>query len=126
MLKFCFKRLKEGKFSEEGDRYVYLEAFLLHARNLIEFFREGGRGGDLSMAQHTEWAPDGIAVDPNQVNLITQQAQELSEKYWDEISRYIQHCTIYRRNTDLSWNIDEVHSDILPILAIFLGIVKGG
>jgi hypothetical protein len=38
MLTFCFDKLPQGRSCERRDEYLYLEGFLLHYRNLLEFF----------------------------------------------------------------------------------------
>jgi hypothetical protein len=59
MLSVCAQAITRREHPAAQDLYVYLEAFLLHYRNLIRFLsgehhREGK--GDLSTANATAWS----------------------------------------------------------------------
>jgi hypothetical protein len=44
MVRFAASRLIRKKWETEKDEWVYLECFLLHCRNLIEFLGDLGAG----------------------------------------------------------------------------------
>src|SRR2546425_1169948 len=84
MLRFCYKRLTESReWEERGDEHVYLEAFLLHYRNLSAFFAGKGRGDELKVHQPV-WA--------NRPMIESELAGIKDEKpyrnYWSHISEY--------------------------------------
>lgn len=59
MLRFSRNRLSEGNFQSDADEWIYLEAFLLHFRNLIEFFRGKISGDTLTTLQSGDfWSKD--------------------------------------------------------------------
>src|ERR1700730_830428 len=83
LLRFAKGRLEAA--STQGDEWVYLEDFLLHYRNLIEFFGKPfpkKENGDLSIL-----LPDHIWREriPDQAVLDSMTRPELWEKYdtWD-------------------------------------------
>jgi hypothetical protein len=57
MLDFSARAVTARKHALERDMFVYLEAFLLHYRNLIRFFSgEHHRADDVSTADHSAWS----------------------------------------------------------------------
>ena len=120
MLDFCFGRCMEppGRW-EEGDHDVYLECFLVHYRNLIEFL--GGanhhREDDLSTSKPEEWAEG--RVDTNEIRKIRNSVQNLDQSYYSDISKYIQHCTAKRHEVDRGWDVNEMFGELNGILSAF-------
>src|SRR5579875_2269831 len=57
MLNFCKRKVVQCDTLEVKERWVYLEGFLLHYRNLIRFFSGKGpqRKGDLSTNNSMVW-----------------------------------------------------------------------
>jgi hypothetical protein len=118
MLGFCARAVTARKHSSELDLYVYLEAFLLHYRNLIRFFSgEHHRQDDLSTADHAAWSARDITSD--EVRLIRDQAKALDAKYYQPISKYLQHCTRERHDHDRGWDVEGMLSDVCPIIEAF-------
>jgi hypothetical protein len=121
MLRFTAGRLIREQWEHERDAWVYLEAFLLHYRNLVEFLsnpnpRQTGPVKDIHLKN--VWALEQQAA-PSWVTEICNKAQFLWAKYGEgadeKISRYLQHCTTQRiRKKD--WLIDEMMADIEPFL----------
>jgi hypothetical protein len=119
MLRFAASRLNEGKLTER-DAWVYLEAFLLHYRNLIEFLgKDGASGSDLRITNI--WQLAGLPV-PTTANQIHQDGRALWAKYepgnalgGGRISQYLQHCTIKRIDAK-DWAVGEMVNDIEPVL----------
>ncbi|HZI57916.1 MAG TPA: hypothetical protein VFF39_14135 [Verrucomicrobiae bacterium] len=119
MLRFTKDRLMSADpFKSEGEEWVYLEAFLLHFRNLIEFFRgKSSRTDDLSIAQPDVW--------PNQktptVDLTPLNRPDLWTKYEEipeRISKYLQHCT-KQRVIKKKWDVQAMYEDLRPVLEKF-------
>ncbi len=114
MLAFCYESLvsKLGKWGDVRNAFVCLESFLLHYRNLIEFF---GGEGDLKAAKPEVWAPRKLTQ--NEINSISDRG--LCNKYRGPISAYLQHCTKKRANLDRSWNVFEMNREIQSLVANF-------
>lgn len=118
MLRFCVHRIIENQHGEERDRYVYLEAFLLHYRNLIRFFSgEHHRGDDLSTADATTWA--GREMTPAEVATIREPAKASDAAYYQPISKYLQHCTRARFDVDRTWDPELMFRQLGPIITAF-------
>ena len=108
MLDFCYQRLQEqqSRWLNEGDFYVYLECFLLHFRNLIEFF---GNETDLKVSEYDVWA-GGKTLSQEEIASITN--RKLCKKYRGPISQYLQHCTKGRADKDRGWDVRGMYKQI--------------
>src|SRR5947209_7858757 len=100
MLRFSKERLLEANsLTSDAAEWIYLEAFLLHFRNLIEFFRGKSSHKDtLSISRPGEIWPN---TRPNAKDLSFLVRPDLWTKYEykdkpDKISKYLQHCTTQR------------------------------
>src|SRR5215469_13114318 len=118
MLRFAADRLKGEQWDDQKDAWVYLEAFLLHYRNLIEFLgkTENIRRTDLHVTRIWKLFK---ATPPEDASRIHREGAKLWAKYEKveyRISRYLQHCTT-RRTDAKNWRIDEMSDDIEPLLA---------
>lgn len=119
MLRFACRRLIREHWEEERDAWVYLESFLVHYRNLIEFLGKPQarlRQGDIHITNI--WTLESIPA-PNWVNTVNSAGQALFTKYEeqdDRISRYLQHCTT-KRIESKDWPIDEMNNAIESLLA---------
>ena len=120
MLLFCFERLPKRITECQRQQYLVLEGFLLHYRNLVEFFSGSHHRheNDLSMRKPSVWAAH-VTITMNQMKAITQSAKHLDKKYFVPISRYLQHCTEDRHLRDLTWDCQQMHDEILPIISMF-------
>jgi len=120
MLNFTFERLQKGKSGVlQVDWNLLIEGFLVHARNLIRFF--SGREhrsdkGDVSTADPEVWARRKLTE--NEIKTIQAPALLLEDEHFQKISRYLQHCTIYRL-TPADWQLEKMHSQIAAILKSF-------
>ena len=54
MLNYCHEKLLKEEWQNTLDNYISLERFLLHYRNLIEFF---GDAEDLKVSEFNDWSP---------------------------------------------------------------------
>jgi hypothetical protein len=127
MLNFCGAQLE--LLSPAGDRAsfnVFLECFLLHYRNTMEFLsgshhrnaRKQGETSDLSAADPKPWAGRELSLD--EVASFQTQAKKINDKYFDDISQYLQHCTERRFAEDKFWNFRGMYAELKPALQAFL------
>jgi len=120
MLRFATKRLVEEKLTER-DAWVYLEAFLLHYRNLIDFLgMENPRTTDLHVT--TIWQLTNLSP-PATLNEIHAKGRILREQYepsdaqgGSRISQYLQHCTTKRIDAK-DWEVGTMFNEIEPLLS---------
>jgi hypothetical protein len=122
MLKFA-----AGKLVEQNDpsSWLTLECFLLHFRNLIEFFGKEPRGDDLRI-QRPETIWPNVATRPTAEALRRLYREDLWKKYEvrdatqlnDKISRYLQHCT-EQRVEGKNWKVREMFEELQPTLSEF-------
>jgi hypothetical protein len=126
MLRFACSRLVREKWKQERDAWVYLESYLVHYRNLIEFVgkpQDRLRQGDIHITNI--WTLEGLAV-PSWANTVHTNGQALFTKYEeqdDRISRYLQHCTTKRIEAK-DWPIDEMTKAIEPLLTQVESVLK--
>jgi hypothetical protein len=121
MLRFTAQRLlehhQEANWPDEKDAWVYLEAFLVHYRNLIEFLgKREARSDTLTVARI--WKRLNLP-EPIGSLQIQSDGEKLHAKYEgveDCISRYVSHPTI-KRTDQRNWRIDVMSQEIEPLLA---------
>ena len=116
-----------GSFQEGNDwhRWRNLECFLLHFRNLIEFFGKQPRRDDLSIRKPEKIWTESATMPPAD-RLKRLQREDLWKKYEvredgeqnDKISKYLQHCTEQRLESK-NWNVSEMLEDLSPLLTEF-------
>lgn len=115
MLRLSKDRLISSSFSSDGDKWIYIEAFLLHYRNVLEFFSGTFRQStDLSIAKPAEIWTEQL---PDQLALANLTKPEFHRKRV-LISRYLHHCTTYRV-TAMDWNIAAMFDELRPVLEAF-------
>ena len=120
MLRFSAQRLAEKTLTKR-DAWVYLEAFLLHYRNLIDFLgSERPRDTDLHVTNIWELAN---TTPPETLNEIYAKGQKLRAQYeptdaqgGGRISQYLQHCTTKRIDAK-DWEVSAMFNDIEPLLS---------
>jgi hypothetical protein len=114
-------RLAEQKLTER-DAWIYLEAFLLHFRNLIQFL---GKDKDKLSATDlhviTIWGLMALTA-PARLNGIYAEGQRLLAKYepsdsagGGRISQYLQHVTT-KRVDPKDWEVSIMMAEIDPLL----------
>jgi hypothetical protein len=119
MLRFAAQRLAEMTLTER-DAWVYLEAFLLHYRNLIDFLgSDNPRSTDLHVTniwQLTNSTP------PAKLGELYAKGRALRTRYeptdaqgGGRISQYLQHCTMKRTDAK-DWEVSVMVDDIEPLL----------
>ena len=119
MFRFAAESLEQ---SDKWNSWRNLECFLLHFRNLIEFFGKEPRGDDLSITK-----PETIWTDPatmppldkldrlHRKDLWTKYEVRVGTAVNDKISRYLQHCT-EQRVDGKSWNAREMVEELNPVM----------
>jgi hypothetical protein len=131
MLRFTCDRLIESEWKNERDAWVYLESFLVHYRNLVEFLskpqskiRDKGPIQDIHITNI--WELEHQAV-PSWVSEVHTKAQPLWAKYGEaadeRISIYLQHSTTKRIDIK-HWRIDEMVNEIEPLLTEITNALK--
>lgn len=130
MLRFsCSRIIKPPDGAKEADVWAYLESFLVHYRNLLDFFGKAPRkdGTDLSITEpHAIWSTDAGTESRRPPEEIVEKLRAVGESLWnkyengtkrdDTISRYLQHCTTYRLSPK-HWYPIEMMKEIEEILA---------
>ena len=120
MLRFCLQRLSEPPTAwTDSDRYLHLEGFLLHYRNLIRFFSGNQhRASDISMKR----PQDFCSLSPGRAKDYRDTA-----KAWDNdsegcdyrlVSAYLQHCT-RKRTVFREWPFTEYYQKVEPLIRDF-------
>ena len=112
MLEYCYRGLCERKFTDVNAYYLCIEGFLLHYRNLIQFF---GNHTGLRARDFKEWS--GKALSDAEAASI--QNARLHDEYDSPISRYLCHCSEIRAERDVEWKHIEMYEGIAPLLANF-------
>lgn len=134
MLEYCYQRLiTEKKPLKKLEGHALLECFLLHYRNLIEFFgknKDKLRSDDLSVYRPQDWAGN-LKIGEDQIKtLVAKEAceeyegrDERGERRKDTISRYLQHCT-KQRTESKDWPVEEMYDKILPSIEGFRHLLE--
>jgi hypothetical protein len=118
MLRFAASELVGGKLERGDKEWVYLECFLLHYRNVIEFV-----GKEPHLVQKTDLHVSNIwkrihAKPPAELAQIHAAGRKLWEKYErvdDRISRFLQHCTTLRTEFK-EWEVGTMYNELEPLL----------
>jgi hypothetical protein len=126
MLRFTYDAIPFlWREAREADLWVYLESFLLHYRNLVEFFGKAPtKKTDLSIRRPDKIWPDPKSR-PSDAELAEMQAlgEELRVTYEDPkkddtISKYLQHCTEHRIQAK-SWEPREMMFEMERLMQLF-------
>jgi len=122
MLDYCFQKLRGRPVDwGPGDGYVYLECFLLHYRNLLDFFRGKPKDDDLSIIRPKAWAPWKVSQQDSAK--LKSDGAKLAGKHYHELSKYLQHCTTQRHTDDKEWDDEAMYNELKPILTRFRELV---
>lgn len=124
MLRFCLERLdKRPPSLADEDRWLYLEGFLLHYRNLIRFFsgkHNQPQKGDVSV-EHQAFCR---SLSADRVKWFKSEMGSLDDGQdncdHNLISKRLQHCT--EKRVELlgrKWPVSEMYKKIEPVLHAF-------
>ena len=132
MLHFSYSQIvSPPDGASDADVWAYLESFLVHYRNLLEFFgKPNPRDTDLTLERpEVIWSPEAGVASPTPNQEILEGMRAGGRKLWEEyengdkrddtISRYLQHCTIYRTSPKPWFPINMMH-EIKEILEPFV------
>jgi hypothetical protein len=121
MLHYCRIVWNQGQFRSDGEKNLYLEGFLVHYRNLMRFFsgKNHRPGKDLSIKVASVWA--GRILTADEGRSIREPALRLDEKYHDDISQFLQHCTVRRFEEERGWDVEGMFQELVPIIVSFRG-----
>lgn len=135
MLRHCAQSVTQKKAEEpiadlaRAEYYLAIEGFLLHLRNLLAFFaRSKNESTDLIINEPVMWA--GKEIQQREYSGLVKKSKEFDHKYgansdrqattcYAEISKFLQHCTTLRHERAKEWPIEQMHTDIEPVLAEF-------
>jgi len=112
MLEYCYGRLLNSGFPEQREYFLCIEGFLLHYRNLIQFF---GNRHDLKISEPRVWAPRALTV----AELAPMQDDGPYKRHNGQISQYLSHCTKRRATVDRNWNHIAMYQEIEGLLMRF-------
>jgi hypothetical protein len=119
MLRHAVSLLAEQKLTGR-DAWSYLEVFLLHYRNLIEFLGKGNPS-ETDLHVTTFWRVAGLA-EPTNLKDMHERGHILWERYEPKdnlgggrISQYLQHCTT-KRVDPKDWPVTAMMNEIEPLL----------
>lgn len=116
MLRETAGQLEKDRWQGNFHKWIVLESFLLHFRNLIEFFgRPDPRDTDLSIQKPESFWPDA-SNRPKDGELTQLRKLDLWTKYEGSnnpgsISKYLQHCTEHRIDAK-DWLVTEMYDEI--------------
>jgi len=111
MLNYCYEKLLKERWENTHDNYISLECFLLHYRNLIEFF---GDAEDLKVSEYKEWSHRDLSAE----ELTSISNKEPFKNHRGLISQYLQHCT-KSRTRDQEWNVEAMYGQLKGVLDNF-------
>jgi hypothetical protein len=122
LIRYAAQKLNAANWDKKMDQWVYLEVFLLHFRNLIEFFgHPAPRADDLHITKPDKIWPDSAKM-PVQNVLDKLRRPDLWDKYEaaqpDKISKYLHHCTKTRTGAK-DWEVGIMYSEIEQTLRDF-------
>jgi hypothetical protein len=127
MLDFVYKRYADldcgQQTSDQGDLNAYLECFLLHYRNLVEFFSKKDIRNDetnLRIYLPLAWASGKLDVEEAKKAI----RQDLFEKHWKRLSIYLAHCTTYRVKDPAKWKPQEMYDELNQTLVDFERVMQ--
>jgi len=133
MFRHCARTLadKKARFQrtaadeDAAEYYLGLEGFLLHLRNLLAFLtNRRSESTDLGINGPEDWA--GRPVEKREYSDLMKSARALDRKYgaegstcYDQISKFLQHCTTHRHERDRDWDVDQIFVALDPVLQDF-------
>lgn len=124
VLRFSILKLQSAKL-DEMDKWIYLEDFLLHYRNLVDFLgHPKPRDSDLHITKPNCFGA-GLPG-PDVVSELHKEGAALRENAItgsDAISKYLAHCT-EQRIVDKSWPVGEMYVNLEKLLPKVEGLLR--
>jgi hypothetical protein len=117
MLNYCYERLLKAEWPDQSSLNLCIEGFLLHYRNLGEFF---GNAKELKASEPEVWCPVHKLTAEERASI--QDAN--MNRHNSQISRYLSHCTEIRADTDTTWNHRLMFDEMKPYIDAFRKIFR--
>ena len=124
MLEFSYQEFMKNPAPQQSPYWnLLIEGFLLHYRNLIQFFsgnedrHKRYKGNDLSTFDPIPWGNRPLTKE--ETDAIKTPGEKLDQTYSNKISKLLQHCTVKRIDPLQGWEIEQMYSKIVPIVSIF-------
>ena len=127
MLRFAGRHLVNRGDYDTPDLNLLIEGFLLHYRNLLEFFSGNKHRPadaskpkatpDLSTRNPRAWGDRELTDEEQKV--IVEAARAIFDPDWLDISQYLQHCTERRFKTARDWKIPQMLESLERIIVPF-------
>ncbi len=116
MLEWAYKKLSSDALNTTNKRNAYGECFLIHARNLIDFFVPPCRRRDDDVfASHFFDEPE--KWEEHESDLC-----QYARKERDDINKTLAHLT-YRRISEKNWNEERISNGLETAKSKFLGLL---
>jgi hypothetical protein len=122
LLRHCHAVLTTRRPTDHLDLCVYVEAYLVHYRALLEFFSGGTSrfSTDYRITAPAAW--NGAAVATSKIDAIVVRARPLKDRWFNSIGQQLQHMTSHRVDTDYTWKIPEMHDALEEVIGAFEAI----
>lgn len=116
MLNRSYEEFFKCNSSDIFFKNAYLECYLLHYRNLIEFFGRTERiGQKLSIRKPQNWLMRSLSSEEEYFA----SGKVLYSEFFVNISNFLSHTHIVRSQEKLSWDVKEMHEKISPLISSF-------
>jgi len=118
MLRFSFRHLLPLLNSSGPETWGWLELFLLHYRNLIEFLGSDKKLRKSDLHVSNLWKPDNLSA-PHDLNEVYAKGNVLfldPEIGHDMISKRLGHCTNVRLDLK-KWHVEEMYKGIESLIS---------
>jgi hypothetical protein len=112
MLQYCLEALREKESSDRREYYLQIEGFLIHYRNLADFF---GSDEGLKANRPERWSPRPLSGE----ELASIQNRVPAERYRGPISEYVCHCSPNRADKDTKWDREAMYELLKPNIESF-------
>ena len=122
MLDFCMTKLiDKHNASPLKDENIYIEAFLVHYRNLICFFsgKHHRCSSDLDTSSPEVWAMRSLSQQERTVIQEIQAQAGVLDRDFKPVSQYVQHCTTIRAARERGWDLEGMYRSIDAIISTF-------
>ena len=124
MLEFSYREFEKKAFPPQSPQWnLLIEGFLLHYRNLIQFFsgseerHKRYKGNDLSIFDPVPWGQRSLTKE--ELDAIKVPGEKLDRTYSNKISNLLQHCTVVRVEPLQGWEMEQMYTQIAPLMSAF-------
>ena len=103
---------------DQDRRTALLESYLLHYRNLAQFFASRGRQTHLQFRKGKVWA--GRALTEKELAAIGKPGKQVEGAHASRISIYLSHCTPERFTQPIKWEVGQMNREIEEVISEFV------